>query len=71
MANSKEERSENVNAIELNCKVVKKVASPPFLHQPPFLAKNFALPSDSIFGRSYAPLIRERGFQLCKISKLL
>ena len=44
-----------VNVIELNCKVIKKVATPPppfpFLHQPPlfrfippFLAKNFAPP---------------------------
>ena len=37
MANSKDWRSENVNAIELNRKVVKKVATPPppFPHQPP------------------------------------
>ena len=35
MANSKDWRSENASAIELNCKVVKKAATPPFLHQPP------------------------------------
>ena len=35
MANSKDWRSENLNAIELSCEVVKKVATPPFLHQPP------------------------------------
>ena len=43
----KDWRSENVNAIELNCKVVKKVATPhfyinpPFQVYPPFLANNF------------------------------
>ena len=50
----------------------KKVATPPFLHQPPsFLSplssKKFLYPpSDSIFGRSYPPppLIRGGGFQL-------
>ena len=53
MVNSKDWRSENVNMTELNCKVVKKVATPPFLHQPPFqvyppfLAKNF-IPSPQV-----------------------
>ena len=46
MANSKDWRSKNVNAIKLNCNVVKKVATPPppppptlppFLHQSPLL----------------------------------
>ena len=58
-----------VNVTELNCKVVKKVASPspnlPFQVYPPFLARNFVQPT---FGRSYPfPLItggRGRGFQL-------
>ena len=52
-----------VNVIELNCKVIKKVATPPFLLQPPF----------SIFGRSYPPyppLIRGGGVQLCYITVL-
>ena len=31
-ADSKDWRSENVNVIELNCKVAKKVAAPLFLH---------------------------------------
>ena len=54
MAKSKDRRSENVNVIELNCNVVKKVATPlppPYLHQaplfrfiPPFLAKISSLP---------------------------
>ena len=35
MNNSKDWRPENVNVIELNCKVVKKVATLPFLHHPP------------------------------------
>ena len=36
MANSKEWRSNNVNVIELNCKVVKKWQPPSqFLHEPP------------------------------------
>ena len=33
----------------LNCKVIKKVATPPFLHQPPFLAKNFDPPQVTQF----------------------
>ena len=37
MANSKDWRSENVNMIELNCKAVKKVATPHFYINPPFL----------------------------------
>ena len=50
IANSKDWRSENVNAIELNCKVVKKLQpSPPLLS-----SKKFCIPqpSDSIFGTS-------------------
>ena len=59
----------------LNCKVIKKVATPLFLHQPlfsglsPLSSKKFRTPpSDSISGRSYSPLplIGGRGFQLCK-----
>ena len=73
MANSKDWRSENVNAIELNCKVVKKVATaPPFLHQPPlsrfitpFLAKKFVPLQVTKFLEGPtpppAPLIRGRG----------
>ena len=55
MANSKDRRSENVNAIKLNCKVVKKVATPhfyinpPFQFYPPFLAKNFVPPQVTQF----------------------
>ena len=47
MANSEDWRSKNVNVIELNCKVVKKVATSPFLHRLllvkfiPFRAKIF------------------------------
>ena len=54
-----------VNVIELNCKVIKKVATPPphFYINPPFLGLSLlsskknctATPSDSIFGRSYPP----------------
>ena len=54
--------------IELNCKVVKKVATPSFLHQPPFSglsplsSKTFHTPrSDSSFGRSYPPPLNKRG----------
>ena len=71
MANSKDWRSENVNMmIELNCKVVKKVATPqPFQVYLPFLAKNFVPhPIDSNFGRSYSPAFNKGeggGFQLC------
>ena len=60
IANSKDWRSKNLNVIELNCKVVTKVATPsPSQVYPPFLAKYFAppLPSDPIFGRSYLPLL--------------
>ena len=55
MANSKDWRSENVNMIELNCKVVKKwqpsppppisTSAPPFQVYPPILAKNFVPPN--------------------------
>ena len=60
MANSKDWRSENVNMIELNCKVVKK-------------SGNFVPPSDSIFGRSYPRLFnkgggRGGGFQLWRLN---
>ena len=58
MANSKDWRSENLNAIELSCEVVKKVATPPiststppphpstapFQVYPPILAKHFVPP---------------------------
>ena len=56
------QKTENVNAIEQNCKVVKKVATAPFLHQPspPFSGLS-PLPSDSIFGRSYPPPPFKRG----------
>ena len=75
--NSKDWRSENVNVIELNCKVVKKfvtpsisTANPPFQVYPHFLAKIFlppSPPSNSIFGRSYPlpPSLLKGGFQLC------
>ena len=60
MANSKDWRSKKVNVVELNCKVVKKVATPHFYINPPlfkfippFSQKNSFPPSDSIFGRSY------------------
>ena len=36
MGNSKDWRSKKVNVIELNCKVVKKVATPHFYINPPF-----------------------------------
>ena len=71
MANSKTERSENVNAIELNCKVAKKLQPPPpFLHQPPPPFSGLSLlsskkihtpPSDSIFGRSYPSFNKGEG----------
>ena len=63
MTNWKDWRSENVNLIELNCKVVKKVATPHFCINPPFSglsplsSKKFCTPlpplSDSIFGRPF------------------
>ena len=40
MANWKDWRSENVNAIERNCEVAKNVATPPFLHQRPLFRIN-------------------------------
>ena len=46
--------------------------NPPFQGYPPFLAKFLVPPSDSIFGRSYPPLIRGEGgggFQLCIVRK--
>ena len=71
MANSKTERSENVNAIELNCKVAKKLQPPPpiststpsplFRFIPPFQQKNSYPPSDSIFGRSYPSFNKGEG----------
>ena len=51
IANSKDWRSENVNAIELNCKVVKKLQSPPS-----FLAKNFASPNQVTQFLEHPPL---------------
>ena len=55
-----------VNVIELNCKIIKKVAPPPPPFSglsPPFLEKNLSPPppppppSDSTFGRSYPVLL--------------
>ena len=61
--------------MQLNCKVIKKwqppisTSAPPFQGYPPLSSKILGSPSsDSIFGRSYPPLIRgggEGGFQLC------
>ena len=61
MANWKGWRSENVNAIKLNCKVVKKWQPPHFYINspfsglsPPLSSRKFRTrPCDSIFGRSY------------------
>ena len=62
-----------VNVIELNCKVIKKVATPlpistltpPFQVYPPLSSKKFRTPppNDSILGRSYpsSPLIIRTG----------
>ena len=71
MANSKTERSENVNAIELNCKVAKKLQPPPpFLHQrPPSFSGLSLLSSKKIHTPQVTqflegptpPLIRGRG----------
>ena len=54
--------------MQLNCKVIKKVANPPFLHQPhfqgfpPFLAKFLVLPQVTHFLEGPAPpLIRGGG----------
>ena len=44
MANWKDWGSENENAIELNCKVVKKVATPPFSDLSPLSSKKFRNP---------------------------
>ena len=74
-----------VNVIELNCKIIKKVAPPPPFSglSPPFLEKNLSPtpppPSDSTFGRSYPVLLirvcvcvcGEGGFQLCYASENL
>ena len=53
MANSKDRRSENVNVIELYCKVVKKVATPISTSTPvsclfPLPSKNFHTPSPQV-----------------------
>ena len=53
--------TQTVNVIELNCKVVKKVATLYFYINPPFYQKISYSPSDSIFGRSY-PYSLVRGF---------
>ena len=37
-----------VNVTELNCKVVRKVITPPFLHQPPFSGLS-SLSSKNVF----------------------
>ena len=81
MADSKDWRSENVNAIKLNCKIVKKFATPlhfcinpppPFSGLSPLSTKKFRIPpsSDTIFGRSYPPPFNKGGgvvwFQLCQ-----
>ena len=73
----KDWRSENVNVIELNCKVVKKVATPHFYINPPFqvyspfLAKNFVpLPQVTQFLEvpTPPPFNKEGGgFLLCRV----
>ena len=59
MANSKDWRSENVNAPELNCKVVKKVATPPL--PPPFVHQRPLFRSISPFKQkiSYPPQVTQ------------
>ena len=55
MDNSNDWRSKNVNVIELNCKVVKKVAKA-------LSSKNVCTPaSDPISGRSYPPFFNKGG----------
>ena len=61
-----------VNAIERNCKILKKVATPPFSGLSSLSSKKFRTPpSDSVFGSSYPPLImRGRGGSNYVISTL-
>ena len=53
--------------MQLNCKVIKKVANPPFLHQPhfqgfsPFLAKFLVLPQVTHFLEGPAPPFNKGG----------
>ena len=60
------------DVIELNCKVVKKVAPPPptFLHKPllstPFLAKNFVPSPSQVTQFLEGPRVVGVGVQLCK-----
>ena len=60
------------DVIELNCKVVKKVAppSPTFLHKPllstPFLAKNFVPSPSQVTQFLEGPRVVGVGVQLCK-----
>ena len=64
MDNSKDWRSENEHAIELNCKIVKKVATPPlFSGLSPISSKKISHPpSDSIFGSpTPSPLLIRKG----------
>ena len=69
--------SHTVNVTELNCKIIKKVAIPPFLHQtpPPLSSKKFrTLPQVTQFLESptspptplpHPPSLIRRRFQLC------
>ena len=63
--------------MQLNCKVIKKVANPPFLHQPhfqgfpPFLAKFLVLPQVTHFLEGPAPpLIRGGGVPTMSVNNL-
>ena len=82
----KDWRSENVNAIKLNCKVVKKVRSPltthfcinsPFSGLSPFSSKKFCHPQVNQFLEGAASPFNKgvgvegRVFQLCIIFKLI
>ena len=69
------QKTENVNAIEQNCKVVKKVATAPFLHQPsppfsglsPLSSKKNCTPpqvTQVLEGPTPHPPLKEGGFQL-------
>ena len=70
--------------MQLNCKVIKKVATPSFLNQRPLpplfrvIAKFLVLQSDSIFGRGYPPpppprppLQKKRKTTVCDLDWLL
>ena len=64
--------------MQSNCKVIKKVANPPFLHQPhfqgfpPFLAKFLVLPQVTHFleGPAPPPLIRGGGVPTMSVNNL-